>query len=78
MKLIAFLILISSTIIFPQQNNFKSVLQLEETVKNSKTDNSNDDNINFSSIDLSGKKSTVLAIIYSLLLPGMGEFYADG
>ena len=58
MKLIAFLILFSSTIIFPQQNNFKSILQLEETVKNSKTIDSNDDNINFNSIDLSRKKST--------------------
>lgn len=77
MKLIAFLILFSSTIIFPQQNNFKSILRLEETVKNSKTADSNDDNINFNSIDLSGKKSTGLAIVYSLLLPGMGELYAD-
>ncbi|MCH9028592.1 MAG: hypothetical protein IH819_03030 [Bacteroidetes bacterium] len=77
MKLIAFLILFSSTIIFPQQNNFKSILQLEETVKNSKTIDSNDDNINFNSIDLSRKKSTGLAIVYSLLLPGMGELYAD-
>lgn len=78
MKLIAFLILFSPTIIFPQQNNFKSILQLEQTVKNSKTDDSNGDNINFSSIDLPEKKSTGLAIIYSLLLPGMGELYADG
>jgi len=78
MKLIVFLILFSSTIIFPQQNNFKSILQLEQTVKYSKTADSNDDNINFRSIDLPGKKSSGLAIIYSLLLPGMGELYADG
>ncbi len=78
MKLIAFLIFFSSTLIFPQQNNFKSILQLEETVKNSKATDSNDGNINYSSIDKSEKKSTGLAIIYSLLLPGMGELYADG
>jgi hypothetical protein len=60
---------------FSQQNNFKT-LKLENEVKTS-FKNNNDGLELSSSLQNNSRKSPALAIIYSLLLPGMGELYAD-
>jgi hypothetical protein len=76
MKIFAFLLLISSTIIYPQQNNTESILKLEHTVS-SYTNYHLEYQENLFIDELLEKKSAGLAILYSLLLPGMGELYAD-
>lgn len=76
MKIFAILILISLKPIYPQQNNLESILELEYTVSNSTNYPSNYQDKLFTNDQLE-KKSAGLAILYSLLLPGMGELYAD-
>jgi len=76
MKIFAFLILILSTIVYPQKNNTESILKLEHTVSIS-TNNSREYQENLIYDEQLEKKSAGLAILYSLLLPGMGELYAD-
>ena len=76
MKIFAFLILILSTIGYPQQNNTESILKLEHSVSIS-TNNSIEYQENLIYDEQLEKKSAGLAILYSLLLPGMGELYAD-
>jgi hypothetical protein len=76
MKIFAFLVLIFSTIIYPQQNNLESILKLEQTVSNS-TNYITEYHENLIIDEQLEKKSAGLAILYSLLLPGMGELYAD-
>jgi len=76
MKIISLILLLSSSILFSQTDDFKSIQELKNTFKNS------DENIQSTSINLSSnlsneKKSVGLGIVYSLLLPGMGELYAD-
>jgi hypothetical protein len=76
MKLFCLILLLSSSILFSQTDDFKSIQELKNTFKNS------DENIQSTSINLSSnlsneKKSVGLGIVYSLLLPGMGELYAD-
>ena len=76
MKLFPLILLLSSTILFSQTDEYKSIQELKNTVKNS------DENIQTASINLNSnfsneKKSVGLGILYSLLLPGMGELYAD-
>jgi len=77
MKIFVFLAFISSTIIYSQQNKFESILKLEHTVSNS-TNYTADYQEKLIVNDQFEKKSAGLAILYSLLLPGMGELYADG
>ena len=77
MKLSVFFILaITSSVYSQQQTSFSSLL-LEQEVKSSTSEYSSG-NLNFSDDLESAKKSAGLAILYSLLLPGMGELYADG
>ena len=76
MKIISLILLLCSSILFSQTDDFKSIQELKSTLKNS------DENIQSTSINLSSnlsneKKSVGLGIVYSLLLPGMGELYAD-
>jgi len=76
MKLFPLILLLSSTILFSQTYDYKSIQELKSTLKNS------DENIQTASINLNSnfsneKKSVGLGILYSLLLPGMGELYAD-
>ena len=71
MKNILLTIIFIGTISFPQTEN---LLTLENEVKKSSADENISATLN---PEESTKKSTGLAIIYSLLLPGMGELYAD-
>ena len=67
----------SLTIIsFAQENTTNSILLLENQVKQNLCSNEINQMTVFASYD-EGKKSVGLGIIYSLLLPGMGELYAD-
>ncbi len=66
----------SLTIIsYTQQSKTSSIIQLENQVKENLNKTGIKSNFEFSSYDES-KKSVGLGIIYSLLLPGMGELYA--
>ena len=77
MKIFSILILIAATTVFPQQNKSNPTLELEQEIKNSPIQN--DLNIlAYTNAVSTKKKSTGSAILYSLLLPGMGELYADG
>jgi len=76
MKLFPLILLLSSAILFSQTDDYKSIQELKSTLKNS------DEKFQTASINLSPnlsneKKSVGLGIVYSLLLPGMGELYAD-
>jgi hypothetical protein len=76
MKIISLILIFSSSVLFSQTDDVKSIQELKSTLKDS------DENIQSTSIDLTSnlsdeKKSVGLGIIYSLLLPGMGELYAD-
>jgi len=76
MKLSALLIFVITSSVFSQQQS-SSTLLLEQEVRSSASEYSSA-NLNFSDDIESAKKSSGLAILYSLLLPGMGELYADG
>jgi len=76
MKLFSIILLLSSTIIFSQTENPKSIQELKNSVKNSDV-NYESSSISINSYLDSEKKSVGLGIVYSLLLPGMGELYAD-
>jgi hypothetical protein len=76
MKIISLILIFSSSVLFSQTDDVKSIQELKSTLKDS------DENIQSTSIELTSnlsdeKKSVGLGIIYSLLLPGMGELYAD-
>ncbi len=76
MKIILALLLFAVTISYPQEGSTNSsILYLQEAVKN--TDYSDADKLEFPFNTTPKKKSTGLAILYSLLLPGMGELYAE-
>ncbi|MCH8032836.1 MAG: hypothetical protein IH950_03625 [Bacteroidetes bacterium] len=77
MKLSALLILAIASSVFSQQQSSFSILLLEQEIKSSASEYSSA-NLNFSNDIETAKKSAGLAILYSLLLPGMGELYADG
>jgi len=69
--IILFLVFISYNFLFAQ--NFNSISQLKNNLKINEINNDIDlPNL----VESSGKKSTGLAILYSLVLPGMGELYA--
>lgn len=75
MKLFFLLIFLSSAI-FAQTENTNSILELKNSLKSSDTDFENS-KVNLIYDYDSEKKSVGLGIVYSLLLPGMGELYAD-
>jgi len=76
MKLSALLIFAITSFVYSQQQSSPTIL-LEEKVRSSVSEYSKT-NLNFSDDIETTKKSAGLAILYSLLLPGMGELYADG
>jgi len=73
MKKIFLIILISVLNAYPQSS--KNLLHLKEDIDNFKTENSSELNILFQ--DTPQRKKPILGILYSLLLPGMGELYAE-
>ena len=73
MKKIIFAILLTTSILLPQS---RSILKLEHNLKQNPP--LAQENINpINSNNEFHKKSTGLAVLYSLLLPGMGELYAE-
>ncbi len=77
MKIILFTLLIAATL--PAQTELSnSILNLEQQIKTTDYPVQNNNTIVSGNSADSEKKSTGLAILYSLLLPGMGELYADG
>ena len=75
MKTISLILLFLPQVIF-SQNDLKSLQELKSTIKQT---NQNQQEVNFTLNPkfVTDKKSVGLGIIYSLLLPGMGELYAD-
>ena len=73
MKAITLIILISSTVVFSQGMATKSLTELKYEMKNNIQ---LDDELVKQEYN-NKKKSRGLAIIYSAILPGMGELYAD-
>jgi hypothetical protein len=76
MKLNLLIFLIITTTVFSQNQSVHSVLQLESEIKSNINNNPSESSNIYLHLQ-SGKKSVGLGIIYSLLLPGMGELYAD-
>lgn len=76
MKLFSLLLILSSAILFAQTNDYKSIQELKNSLKLS-DENFQNEIVSFSYDYESEKKSVGLGIVYSLLLPGMGELYAD-
>ncbi|QQS37527.1 MAG: hypothetical protein IPM56_06115 [Ignavibacteriales bacterium] len=72
MKIFAVLFLLSYSFTIAQSDATLSRLQLEQELKSTV----NADNQPLVATDVKVKKSAGLAIIYSLLLPGMGELYS--
>lgn len=73
MKKIIILLFISISCSFAQTENVKSLLDLKNDIKSVEPAQNDIPDINTIS---EGKKSGFMAVIYSLLLPGMGELYA--
>ena len=76
MKFFPLLLLIASGLIYSQNNASVSILELKNSIKLSEED-FQATNLNAFTDYNSEKKSVGLGILYSLLLPGMGELYAD-
>jgi len=74
MKFIPLIILLTTCLLTAQE---KSILNLESEISISSQENSTN-KIHFQKYADNSKKSAALGILYSLLLPGMGELYADG
>jgi len=74
MKKILLLIVISFTAAYSQENSTKNILVLENEIRNSAI---NQNELKFNLQTDVKKKNAGLAILYSLLLPGMGELYAE-
>lgn len=72
MKIIIFTILFAPAFLFPQSEN---ILKLENQVKQNPVEFRQTNPLQ--TTETFHKKSTGLAVLYSLLLPGMGELYAD-
>lgn len=77
MKHVILLILLSFSYIYPQAGSEVSVYHLKQTVKENLSINDDSPAVNIFPSDSERKKNTGLAILYSLLLPGMGELYAE-
>lgn len=76
MKLFLIITILSSWLLLAQTQDYKSLQELKNSIKLSEKDYKNEV-INLSYDYDSEKKSVGLGIVYSLLLPGMGELYAD-
>jgi hypothetical protein len=78
-QLVLFIIIFtfSSSISFSQENDLSSINELKAKII---SENSSQDELTYGNIlpvESKSKKNAGLAIIYSLLLPGMGELYAE-
>lgn len=69
-------LLLIQNILLSQDKSYH-ILQLKEDFKNINVEELNIIS-NFQEINSQQKKNTGMAILYSLLLPGMGELYAEG
>lgn len=76
MKFLPAFILLVSIQIFPQESSPYNFLKLKSDIKTS-IENTNKPEVNVFTSNEDEKKSVGLGIIYSLLLPGMGELYAE-
>lgn len=76
MKLFSVIFLLSAAIMFSQTENFTSIQELKNSVKNSEV-NYESASVSINTFLSDEKKSVGLGIVYSLLLPGMGELYAN-
>lgn len=76
MKFFLIIALLSSGLLLAQTEDYKSIQELKNSLKLSDGDYQ-EDVANLSYDYSSEKKSVGLGIVYSLLLPGMGELYAD-
>jgi hypothetical protein len=76
MKIISLILLFLTQVTFSQTNDLKSLQELKTTIKQTEQ-NPQEINFNLNPKLITEKKSVGLGIIYSLLLPGMGELYAD-
>ncbi|MFO7448415.1 MAG: hypothetical protein R6W90_18805 [Ignavibacteriaceae bacterium] len=74
MKKILFVLLVSFITVHAQENTTKNLLTLKSEFKSG---SNADSELNLQPQTDFKKKSPGLAIIYSLLLPGMGELYAE-
>ena len=75
MKKILFLLLLITSLIYSQELSSQKVLKLENDSRNLQESISRSKALNYQT-DFK-KKNVGLAIVFSLLLPGMGELYAD-
>jgi hypothetical protein len=66
------IVFLAASSVFCQTQNEKSVIELKQEIQTPQVTS-----FDGSTYELKEKKSVGLAIIYSLLLPGMGELYAD-
>jgi hypothetical protein len=76
MKKILVLLILSTTCAFSQYNSQFKTLQLENSIKIAADQQAPPQNITYFAQDNS-RKSPGIAILLSMLLPGMGELYAD-
>ena len=76
MKKILILIILSTTCVFSQYNSQFKTLKLENSIKSTANLQTPPQKITYFAQDES-KKSPGIAILLSMLLPGMGELYAD-
>lgn len=77
MKLFFFVLILPLTLSYAQVNMSESFYELKQNIKRNITINPNEEFALVNSSVSSNKKNTGLAILYSLLLPGMGELYAE-
>ena len=73
MKKIIFLVILSVTCTYSQTVVKKSLLQLQNEIARIKPNSSS---VNLFNDEKPGKKNTGIAVLLSLVLPGMGELYA--
>jgi len=76
MKIILAFLLLCTTTLFSQTENQKSIQELKYSINNPE-DSFQESYADLNSFQSDEKKSVGLGIVYSLLLPGMGELYAD-
>lgn len=75
MKKLFTLSILLSCLVFAQKSNQQNLLYLKNEVRKSSESFVNESN--FTIIEEKKKKNVGLAVVYSLLLPGMGELYAE-
>lgn len=76
-QLILFVLIIASNLILGQGSQTSSILELKSLLTKEDQTQSSQIIQNVLPSETKSKKNPGLAIIYSLLLPGMGELYAD-